>query len=118
MIPHHHTTSQQVNTGNSLLSIVDEPEPHGHIFWTYNPVSKEVGHLSSFGESRYGKGKGTVDVSGNLRLKVSFEGEAKDSYRIYTYTWLDENTYALKSIQNDSKDKATGLFYAGTFVRM
>lgn len=28
----HHTVSSQLNTDNSLLSIIDGPEPNGHIF--------------------------------------------------------------------------------------
>ena len=117
-IPKHHTVSAQINTENSLLSIIDGSEPNGHIFWSYNPVTKEVDHLSSFGSLRAGKGKGTIDANGNLRLKLSFEGEAKDTYRIYTYTWIDKDTYALKSVQFDKNDQLTGLFYGGIFVRI
>jgi hypothetical protein len=117
-IPNHHTISSSINTKHSLISIVDGPEPNGHIFWTFNPVTKEVGHLSSFGDVRYGKGTGTVDENGNLRLKISFEGEAKGTYRIYKYTWKNEDEYALKSIQYNQDDEPTGLFYSGNFVRI
>ena len=117
-IEKHHTISSEINTKNSLISIVDGPEPNGHIFWTYNPMTKEVGHLSSFGDLRYGKGTGTIDENGNLQLKVSFEGEAKGTYRIYNYTWNNDDEYILKSVQYDQDDKPTGLFYRGTFVRI
>ena len=117
-IPGHHTVSSQINTEHSLLSIVDGPEPNGHIFWTYNPNTKEVGHLSSFGTIRLGKGSGAFYGEGNLRLKVSFEGEAKGTYRIYTYEWISPDEYALNSVQYDAQDQATGLFYKGNFVRI
>lgn len=117
-IPYHHTISKQLNTDNSLLSIIDGPEPNGHIFWSYNPNTKEVYHSSSFGTIRAGQGNGTVSENGDLRLKVSFEGEPKGTYRIYTYTWLSIDEYELKSIQFDKKNKATGLFYGGTFTRI
>lgn len=117
-IPKHHTVSTGMNTANSLLSIIDGPEPNGHIFWSYNPVTKEVDHLSSFGTIRAGKGKGTVDEKGNLRLKLFFEGEAKNTYRIYTYTWVSDDEYELKSVQFDENDQPTGLFYGGNFIRV
>ena len=117
-IPNHHTVSTGINTQNSLLSIIDGPEPNGQIYWSYNPVTKEVDHLSSFGDVRAGKGKGTVDENGNLRLKLFFEGEAKNTYRIYTYTWINDDEYVLKSVQFDQNDQPTGLFYGGTFVRI
>ncbi|MCI4671850.1 MAG: hypothetical protein MRZ79_27155 [Bacteroidia bacterium] len=117
-IPKHHTVSSQVNTENSLFSIIDGPEPNGHIFWSYNPNSKAVDHLSSFGTIRIGKGSGEFYGDGNLRLKVSFEGEAAGTYRIYTYEWRSKDEYALKSIQYDKDNKPTGLFYQGDFVRL
>ena len=99
-----------------MLSVVDTP-PKGHILWTYNPVKKTVQHLSSFGELRIGVGEGTVDDHGNLKLRVSFEGEAPGTYRLYSYTWLSDDEYELRSVQYDSKNKPTGLFYGGNFVR-
>ena len=97
---------------------MDGPEPNGQSFWSYNPVTKEVDHVSSFGDIRAGKGKGTIDENGNLRLKLSFEGEAKGTYRMYSYTWTNDNEYVLKSVQYDQNDQPTGLFYGGTFVRI
>ncbi len=117
-IPNHHTVSSKINTANSLLSIIDGPEPNGHIFWSYNPNTKSVFHLSSFGEIRIGTGEGTVNEKGDLYLKLSFEGEAKGTYRIYTYTWITDNEYHMKSTQYDENEKATGLFYEGTFIRI
>ncbi|MEJ7586835.1 MAG: hypothetical protein WKI04_04670 [Ferruginibacter sp.] len=58
--PNHHTICRQLNTDNSLLAVIDGTPPYGHIFWSYNPVKKEVNHLSSFGSTRAGVGKGTV----------------------------------------------------------
>ncbi len=116
-ISEHHTISAQINTENSLLSIIDGPEPNGHIFWSYNPNTREVDHLSSFGTNRAGVGKGKFYGKGNLKLKVSFEGEALGTYRIYTYNWINDNEYALLSVQYDKNDKPTGLFYKGNFIR-
>jgi len=115
-IPNHHTTCKPINTDNSVLCVVDTP-PKGHILWTWNPVKKTVQHLSSFGDLRIGVGEGTVDENGNLKLKVSFEGEAPGTYRLYSYTWLSDDEYELRSVQYDSQGKATGLFYGGNFVR-
>ena len=67
-IPNHHTTSQEINTNNSLLSIIDGPEPNGHIFWSYNPNTKEIHHLSSFGTIRAGNGKGTIS---NMQNRIT-----------------------------------------------
>lgn len=117
-ILNHHTVSRELNTDNSLLSIIDGPEPNGHIFWSYNPNTKEVYHSSSFGAIRAGQGNGTVNENGDLRLKISFEGEAKGTYRIYTYKWLSLDEYELKSVQFDEQDKPTGLFYGGNFTRI
>ncbi len=114
----HHTISEQINTNNSLLSIIDGPEPNGHIFWSYNPKTKEVYHLSSFGTIRAGNGKGTIEENGNVRLKLVFEGEPTGTYRIYNYKWLSEDEYHMKSVQYDKNNKPTDLFYEGNFVRL
>ena len=117
-IPGHHTVTKQLNTNNSLLSIIDGPEPNGHIFWSYNPNTGEVQHLSSFGDIRAGKGAGTVNENGDVRLKLEFEGETAGTYRIYNYRWVDENEYHMKSVQYTTEGEPTGLFYEGNFIRM
>lgn len=114
----HHTISSQLNTDHSLLSIIDGPEPNGHIFWVYIPNTKTISHLSSFGEIRIGVGKGTVDEEGNLSLEIVFEGETAQTYRKYTYHWITDDTYSMRSVQFDDKDRPTGLFYEGVFVRV
>ncbi len=115
-IPNHHTICRAINTENTVLCVVDTP-PAGHILWAFNPVKKVVHHLSSFGEVRIGTGQGTLNDRGDLRLKVSFEGEAPGTYRIYDYVWAGPDEYDMKSVQYDAGGKATGLFYGGTFVR-
>lgn len=117
-IADHHTISSQLNTENSLLSIIDGPEPNGHIFWAYNPNTKAVSHLSSFGEIRTGIGNGTIDEEGNLSLKITFEGEPAHTYRKYTYNWIAKDAYKMRSVQFDAKNQPTGLFYEGVFVRV
>src|SRR5688500_16393363 len=115
-IPNHHTLCKPINTDNSVLCAVDTP-PKGHILWAFNPVKKEVRHLSSFGELRIGVGEGSINDKGDLRLNVSFEGEAPGTYRIYNYVWISEDEYDMRSVQFDANDKATGLFYGGRFIR-
>ncbi len=117
-IPMHHTVSTQVNTANSLFSIVDGPEPNGHIFWSYNPITKAIHHLSSFGELRAGVGKGSINEKGDVTLKITFQGEPKNTYRIYTYQWITKDEYHMKSVQYGLNDSPTGLFYEGSFVRL
>ena len=115
-IANHHTICRPINTDNSVLCVVDTP-PKGHILWTFNPVKKEVRHLSSFGALRVGTGQGSLNDKGDLRLKVSFEGEAAGTYRIYDYVWISADEYHMLSVQYDANDKQTGLFYGGSFVR-
>ncbi|HEY5824987.1 MAG TPA: hypothetical protein VIT44_11505 [Cyclobacteriaceae bacterium] len=117
-IANHHTTYKELNTSNSILSIIDGVPPNGHIFWTYNPVKNEVHHLSSFETSRIGVGDGKVNENGDVTLKVSFEGEPAGTYRLYTYKWISTDEYELKSVQYDSKDQPTGGFYGGSFIRI
>jgi len=117
-IPNHHTICRELNTSNSLLAVIDGTPPYGHIFWSYNPVKKEVDHLSSFGTTRAGVGKGTVNENGDVSLKISFADEPEGTYRLYSYKWISENEYEMKSVQYDSKDKPTGYFYGGVFVRI
>lgn len=117
-IPKHHTRYQTLNTPNSILSVVDGPPPHGHIFWTYNRATGEVLHLSSFAPVRTGSGKGTTDANGDVFLKLSFSDEAPGTYRMYSYKWISDDEYELRSVQYDSTGKPTGLFYGGSFVRI
>lgn len=117
-IPGHHTLCQTLNTANSLLAVIDGPPPHGHIFWTYNRATGDVLHLSSFAPVRTGSGKGSVNAQGDVSLKLSFSDEAPGTYRLYTYKWISDDEYELRSVQYDSTDKPTGLFYAGNFVRL
>ncbi|MEO1418205.1 MAG: hypothetical protein AAFW00_23165 [Bacteroidota bacterium] len=117
-IPGHHTVSRQLNTNNSLLSIIDGPEPNGHIFWSYNPNTGEVQHLSSFGDIRAGSGAGTVNEKGDVSLRLVFEGEPKGTYRIYHYKWINSDEYHMKSVQYNAQNEPTGLFYEGSFVRI
>lgn len=117
-ILHHHTVCRQLNTENSLLAIIDGTPPFGHIFWSYNPVKKEVDHLSSFGTTRAGVGKGTVNEDGDVFLKISFADEAPGTYRRYSYKWISADEYELKSVQYDASDQPTGFFYGGVFVRV
>jgi hypothetical protein len=73
--------------------------------------------LSSFGELRIGVGQGSLNAKGDLRLKVSFEGEAAGTYRIYDYVWINADEYDMRSVQYDRNAKETGLFYGGRFIR-
>ncbi len=115
-IPDHHTRCTAINTSRSVLCIVDTP-PAGHILWAFNPVEKTVQHLSSFGDVRIGTGQGWLNDKGDLHLKVSFEGEAPGTYRIYDYVWMSPDEYDMRSVQYDANGKATGLFYGGRFIR-
>jgi hypothetical protein len=115
-IPNHHTLCRPINTDLTVLCEVSTP-PAGHILWAFNPVKKEVRHLSSFGDVRIGVGQGTLNDKGDLRLKVSFEGEAPGTYRIYNYVWISADEYDMRSVQYDANDKETGLFYGGRFIR-
>ncbi len=117
-IPNHHTVNKELNTDNSLLAVIDGTPPYGHIFWSYNPIKKEVHHLSSFGTSRSGVGKGTVNENGDVTLKVSFEGEPDETYRRYTYKWISDDEYEMKSVQYNAKGEPTVGFYGGTFIRI
>ena len=116
-IPNHHTLCREVNTDNSLLWVVDAPSAKGHILWAYNHAKKEVEWVSSFYSYRSGVGKGSVNSNGDVSVKVSFEGE-EGTYNVYTYTWISDSEYELKSIQYNDKDEPTGGFYGGTFVRI
>jgi hypothetical protein len=117
-ISNHHTRCKEVNTDNSLMCVVDAPSSKGHIFWAYNHSKKEVQWSSSFYSFRSGLGKGSVNDNGDLTFKVSFEGEPEGTYGLYTYKWISENEYEMKSVQYNDKNEPTGGFYGGTFVRV
>jgi hypothetical protein len=117
-IANHHTVFKSINTNNSILSVVDHPEPHGHILWSYSPATKRVHHLSSFGAARNGVGEGTLSEAGDLTLKIIFSDGAPGTYRIYTYRWISEDEYEMLSKQYDANDAPTGIFYGGTFIRI
>lgn len=114
----HHTVTTALNTANSLLSIIDGPAPNGQLYWSYNPITGSVDHLSSFGPVRAGVGHGSVSKNGDVTLRITFEGEPKGTYRVYHYRWLSANEYHMKSVQYDHNDSPTGLFYEGNFIRI
>lgn len=116
-IENHHTINRELNTAHTLLSVIDGAPPHGHIVWTYDPSKKTVHHLSSFGDARIGVGTGTVNEHGDVRTKISFADEAPGTYRLYAYTWVNDDEYNMRSVQYSSDGKPTGLFYEGNFVR-
>jgi|SRR5690606_38043383 len=77
---------------------------------------KEVQWSSGFYSYRSGTGKGNVQKKGMQLLKLSL----KESWRIhtgYTYKWISDIEYELKSVQYNNKDKPTGSFYGGTFIK-
>ncbi len=117
-LPQHHTLCRAINTDNSLLAVVDGPPPHGHIFWTYDRATGAVRHLSSFGPVRIGTGEGSVGPNGDVALKVSFSDEPPGTYRRYTYRWISDDEYELRSVQYDKDDQPTGGFYGGRFLRL
>ena len=51
-------------------------------------------------------------------IRISFADEPVGTYRLYTYKWISENEYDLKSIQYNDKNEPTGYFYGGTFIRI
>jgi hypothetical protein len=117
-IPNHHTRCVEVNTDNSLLWVIEAPSSKGHIFWSYNHDKKEVQWSSSFYSYRSGVGNGSLNANGDVTFKVSFEGEPEGTYRLYTYKWISDQEYELKSIQYNEKGEPTGGFYGGTFVKI
>lgn len=116
-IPNHHTKCDAINTDKSILCIIDAGELKGHILWSYDSNKKQVHHLSHFGETRNGVGRGALDELGNLTTRVSFQGEPEGSYRIYKYRWISKNEYTMKSVQYSPNGEETGNWYGGTFVR-
>jgi hypothetical protein len=114
----HYTICKEVNTDNSLLWIVDATSAKGHIFWSYNSSKKEVNWASSFYSYRSGVGNGKVTDNGDATFKISFEGEPEGTYRLYTYKWISENEYEMKSFQYNTNNEPTGSYYGGTFIRI
>lgn len=115
--PGHYSMAKAINTDNSLLQIIDSKTSQGHILWVYNQETREVSHVSSFLPFRAGTGSGTVNENGDVHLKISFQGEPAGSYRRYSYVWLTQDEYIMKSTQYNEQDEATGNFYGGTFTR-
>ncbi|NER18443.1 hypothetical protein [Spongiivirga citrea] len=114
----HQTVCKELNTDNSLLWTVNAPSARGHILWVYNHKQKKVNHLSSFLPYRSGIGKGSITKEGNVSLKIAFEGEPKNTYRLYHYNWVNDDEYVLESIQYDQSGTKTGDFYGGSFIRV
>lgn len=117
-IPNHYSLCKDINTDNSLLWIVDATSARGHIFWTYDDITQELYHNSSFYPSRIGLGKGNIAQNGDIRLKISFSGEPEGTYRVYSYTWVNDDEYVLQSLQHDASGKPTGDYYGGTFTKI
>lgn len=117
-IPNHITQCSQINTRMSVLCVVDAGDLRGHILWVYDESEQQVRHLSHFGEARLGGGDGFKNASGDLRLQIRFTDEPKDTYRLYEYTWIDNDTYEMISTQMTDEGTPTGNWYGGVFVRV
>ncbi|GAA4272756.1 hypothetical protein U6A24_08380 [Aquimarina gracilis] len=117
-IKDHHTVCKEINTKNSILLIVDTGASHGSAFWSYDSDKKEINTLSSFSGNRTSVGNGTIDKNGNVASKVFFQGITDGRYRIYTYKWVSEDEYVLKSIEYDKNHKPTGISYGASFVKI
>lgn len=116
-IPGHTTICKEINTDTSLLCTIEATSAKGHILWGYDHQSEKIHHLSSFLPFRNGVGEGTVSDNGNIQIKISF-GEPEGSYRVYNYTWINDDEYILESNQYDKNDQSTGNFYGGIFTRI
>ena len=103
---------------NTLVHVIQNGKCNGFKALNNNPNTKEVHHLSSFGTLRSGIGKGEVLKNGDVTLKITFEGEPKDTYRIYQYKWITDDKYHMRSVQYTLDDNPTGLFYEGVFIRL
>ncbi len=118
-LPDHFSSCKEINTNGSLLWVVDATSARGHALWTFNTQTKEVFAQSSFYSDRIGLGAGTVTPEGNIALKITFKGnEPEGTYRKYSYEWVNNDEYILKSYQYDQKNQPTGNFYGGTFIRI
>ena len=117
-IPNHITECGPINTSKSVLCVVDAGDLKGHILWAYDEGIEQVRHLSHFGEARLGDGTGVKTKSGDLRLEIRFTDEPTDTYRLYEYKWIDEDTYEMVSTQMTDAGTPTGNWYGGVFVRV
>jgi hypothetical protein len=117
-IPEHYTLCKEINSNNSMLWIIESPSSKGNIFWSYNTTTNEAHWASSFHANRSGNGSGSINASGDATFKVQFEGEPEGTYRVYTYKWISDHAYELRSIQYNKQGKPTGSYYGGTFVRL
>lgn len=116
------TECNPINTDRSILCIVtnkrDANWTLGHMLWAYNSETEEISWLSHFYPDRIGVGTGSIDGQGNMRVKVSFQGEPNDTYRIYNWRWLTPDSYEMISKQYSSDGKLTGNWYGGVFKRV
>ena len=117
-IPNHITRCGPVNTEKTVLCVVDAGDLKGHILWAIESDGKALRHLSHFGDARLGTGHGVMNEAGDLSIEIQFTDEPADTYRHYTYTWIDADTYEMISTQMDSSGQPTGNWYGGVFVRL
>ena len=117
-IPNHLTNCAPVNTAKSVLCVVDAGDLRGHILWAFDDASSELRHLSHFGTSRLGAGRGTLSEGGDLTITIRFSDEPEQTYRVYEYRWIDKNAYSMVSRQFHDDGSQTGNWYGGTFVRV
>ncbi len=117
-IPNHHTRCDVINTGQSILCVVDAGDLKGHIFWAYDERAQTLHHLSHFGETRLGTGVGVMNANGDLRNEIRFSDEPEGTYRIYEYVWVSADEYTMMSRQYDADGDPTGNWYGGAFVRL
>jgi hypothetical protein len=117
-IPNHHTRCEPVNTAKSVMCVVSAGDLKGHIFWALNDGTKQVHHLSHFGDRRLGEGTGELTAGGGLRLKLRFADEPAGTYRVYEYSWVGPDEYDMISRQYRSDGTPTGNWYGGRFVRL
>lgn len=116
-IPGHTTDCRELNTNNSLLCTVAAGDLKGQIYWAVPDGSTTVSHLSQFGTTRVGNGIGVIETNNDLQLKISFSDEPDGTYRLYEYTWVSNDEYAMMSRQYSSAGEPTGNWYGGVFVR-
>ncbi len=117
-IPGYRTGCARVNTDMSVLCKVDAVDFKGQIFWVVDPETGTVFHLAQLGISRIVRGAGDLHANGNVALWVTVIDEPFGTYRRYSYKWLSDDAYEMKSIQYDNDGQPTGNWYGGTFVRI